>query len=137
MPGTLLHFFVPYITKHVPYLKKKYYFFLKFLLLYIIYKKNAETSSSTILTNKKTIYWTHYINNICHCFISLIYSQTGFYYYHWVYPWGRSMPPSGSRVRPWLRGHIVPLENDLVNLDLLLVWFPNFKIVSKATYTLY
>jgi hypothetical protein len=44
------------------------------------------------------------------------------------------MPPIGSSVRLWLRGHIVPLENDLVNLDLLLVGFPNFKIVSKATY---
>lgn len=44
------------------------------------------------------------------------------------------MPPSGSRVKPWLRGHIVPLENDLVNLDLLLVGIPNFKIVSKGTY---
>jgi hypothetical protein len=98
--GFPIHFFVPYITKHVPYLKKKYYFFLKFLLLYIIYKKNAETSSSTILTNKKTIYWTHYINNICHCFISLIYSQTGFYYYHWVYPSAGGLIDPEGIIRP-------------------------------------
>ena len=47
---------------------------------------------------------------------------------------GSHNTPSSSRVMPWLRRQITPLENDLVNFELLLIGFPSFKIVSKATY---
>ena len=73
--GFPIHFFLFHILQNMVVRIWRKIIKIKFLLLYIVYKKNAETSSSTILTNKETIHWAHYIKNICLFYQRVLFSD--------------------------------------------------------------